>query len=91
MADRPGWIKQSATDGGLELAAGGVWTIAGAAALEKIVRELSPGAARQVRFELSGISALDTAGVWLLRRTAKMLRWRPATHRSFACESTPSW
>ncbi len=72
MADRPGWIKQSANKDRLELAAGGAWTIAGAAALETIVGDLSPGAAKQVRFELSGISALDTAGVWLLRRTAKM-------------------
>jgi phospholipid/cholesterol/gamma-HCH transport system permease protein len=67
----PGWIREGTTDGRLVVAAGGGWTVAGAAALEALVGALRPGDASEVGFDLSGISALDTAGVWLLREAAR--------------------
>ena len=67
----PGWIREGTSGGRLVLSAGGSWTVAGAAALEAAVAALKPGAARDVAFDLSEISALDTAGVWLLRQAAR--------------------
>ncbi len=71
MTVEPGWIREGTTDGRLVLSAGGDWTVAGAGALEGLVKALRPGAARDVAFDLSEISALDTAGVWLLRQAAR--------------------
>lgn len=70
MANEPGWIREAETGGRLVLSAGGGWTVAGAAALEGLVAALKP-AAGDVGFDLSQISALDTAGVWLLRQAAR--------------------
>ncbi|MCK5276298.1 MAG: ABC transporter permease, partial [Alphaproteobacteria bacterium] len=67
MTHEPGWIREGTTGGRLVLAAGGGWTVAGAATLEGLVAALEPGAVRDVAFDLTEISALDTAGVWLLR------------------------
>jgi phospholipid/cholesterol/gamma-HCH transport system permease protein len=67
----PGWIREAETGGRRVLSAGGGWTVAGAGALEGLVAALKPGAAREVAFDLSEISALDTAGVWLLRQAAR--------------------
>ena len=71
MTIQQGWLRESTKQDGVELAVGGDWTIVGAATLEALVRALSPGPARSARFDLSKVSALDTAGVWLLRRAAK--------------------
>jgi len=70
MTVEPGWLREEAAGGRPVVAAGGGWTVAGAGALEDLVAALSPKAAGDVAFDLSGISALDTAGVWLLRRAA---------------------
>ena len=77
-----GWIREGTKDGRLVLAAGGDWTVAGAAALEGLVEGLEPGATRDVAFDLSEISALDTAGVWLLRQAA---------HRYEAAGASVAW
>jgi phospholipid/cholesterol/gamma-HCH transport system permease protein len=74
MADGPGWIKQVETDGRLVVSAGGEWTVAGAAALERAVAALTPGPAAQVCFDLSALERVDTAGVWLLQRAARHCR-----------------
>lgn len=72
MADGPGWIRQEAGDGRLVVSAGGRWTIAGAAALERLVQTLDgPGRAKSVVLDISEISTLDTAGAWLLRQAAR--------------------
>jgi len=71
MEDRRGWIKQAETDGRLVVSAGGAWTVAGAAALERDVAALTPGRAMQVRFDLSALDRIDTAGVFLLRAAAR--------------------
>jgi len=71
MEDRPGWIRQAETDGRLVVSAGGVWTVAAAAALERDVAALSPGRAKRVRFDVSALERIDTAGVFLLRAAAR--------------------
>ena len=71
MEDGPGWIRQTEADGRLVVTAGGVWTVAGAAALERAVAALGPGPAAQVRFDLSELERADTAGVFLLRAAAR--------------------
>lgn len=72
MTDAPGWIRQDDDDGRLVISAGGAWTIAGAAVLERQVEALAvPGRAKTVLLDISAVSGLDTAGAWLLRRTAR--------------------
>ncbi len=70
MTDGPGWIRQTEAAEGLVISAGGAWTIAGAAALEQAVAGLAPKPAAQVRFDLSELERVDTAGVHLLRAAA---------------------
>ncbi len=71
MGDGPGWIRQAAADGRLVVSAGGMWTIAGAAALEQAVMGLEPERSERVRFDLSALDRVDTAGVHLLRTAAR--------------------
>ena len=79
MAKQPGWLREAEADGRLVVSAGGAWTVSGAMALEALVDALKPGRAREVGFELSQISALDTAGVWLLRQAARRYEETGAT------------
>jgi phospholipid/cholesterol/gamma-HCH transport system permease protein len=51
----------------------GPWTVAGAAALDAELRRLRLPSARRATFDLGAIEALDTAGAWLIRRTARSL------------------
>ena len=51
----------------------GTWTVAAAAELDRQLRRLSLPKARRATLDLSGIEALDTAGAWLIRQTAKTL------------------
>lgn len=74
----PGWLRDAETGERLVVAAGGNWIVAGAGALERLVAALEPGGTREppkptpnVTFDLSEISALDTAGAWLLRQAAR--------------------
>ncbi|TCT08379.1 phospholipid/cholesterol/gamma-HCH transport system permease protein [Tepidamorphus gemmatus] len=59
----------------LRLAASGVWTVAEAERLDGELRRFAAPAAgtRRAAIDLSGIERLDTAGAWLLHRTAKEL------------------
>jgi phospholipid/cholesterol/gamma-HCH transport system permease protein len=81
MTGEPGWIREAEEGGRQVLSVGGAWTVAGAAALEAAVGALEP-AKGEVAFDLSEISALDTAGVWLLRQAA---------HRYEAAGASVSW
>jgi phospholipid/cholesterol/gamma-HCH transport system permease protein len=71
MTSDSGWIREAEDGGRLVVAAGGGWTVAGAGTLERLVAALTPKATQDVAFDLSEISALDTAGVWLLREAAR--------------------
>ena len=56
------------------LTAGGDWTIAAARALDARLRELSAAGGKKVLIVLADLTALDTAGAWLIARTERELR-----------------
>ncbi len=72
--DDPGWLTQRQGEYGLELGAGGRWSIAHAGSLEQEVAAVVSLNAKRVCIDLSAITGLDTAGAWLLFRTLKDLR-----------------
>ncbi len=49
--------------------ASSAWTIDASERLDEALRQLAASGARSVRFDLSGLEALDTAGAWLINRT----------------------
>lgn len=65
----PGVIQQG--DG--VIAAVGGWVITGAADIYDYLEQFSPPAGRHLTIDLDGIEIMDTAGAWLLYRTAKRL------------------
>ncbi len=58
----------------LALRATGAWTVANAAVLERLVQETAKPlqSASAVRIDLSSVTALDTAGAWLLEKLARL-------------------
>ncbi len=54
----------------------GAWTVRGVAALERQLAQADWPAATGLSLDCSDITALDTAGAWLLHRTAQDLRQR---------------
>ena len=68
------WFSAEREQGGLRLAAGGLWDIRHAAALDADLRLFAPEGGTPVTIDLSAVSRLDTAGAWLAYRTAKTLR-----------------
>ncbi|MDH3700842.1 MAG: MlaE family lipid ABC transporter permease subunit [Alphaproteobacteria bacterium] len=70
MDDATAWLKTSQDGGRLILVAGGSWTIRDAADLESALEEVSPNGVDAASIELSGVTEMDTAGAWLVRRTA---------------------
>jgi len=74
--DREPWIEGDSRDGALVLRAGGAWRIQSAAALEPALEKLDPGTARVVRIDLAQVESLDSAGAWLLLRSARALQER---------------
>ncbi|RMG30385.1 MAG: MlaE family lipid ABC transporter permease subunit [Gammaproteobacteria bacterium] len=52
----------------------GAWTLAGAEACLPELEALSSRPGRRLVFDLSGITALDTTGAWLIVRTERRLR-----------------
>ena len=54
----------------------GAWTVQGIAALERQLAQMDWPAASSLVFDGSAISALDTAGAWLLHRTVHALQQR---------------
>ncbi len=73
MDDATAWLKTSLDGGQLELAAGGSWTIRDAAILESALQNVSTDGAKAASIELSKVTEMDTAGAWLVRRTALAL------------------
>jgi len=59
----------------------GAWTVRSVAPVEDRLATLASTAARAWVFDASAISALDTAGAWLLHRTVHALEQRGATVR----------
>jgi phospholipid/cholesterol/gamma-HCH transport system permease protein len=70
---RGGWLRASREGDRLRVVAGGTWVIGMARELDGQLRGLDVKRVRAVVLDLSGITALDTAGAWLLARTQKQL------------------
>ncbi len=65
------WVSTGEAAEGWTLRAGGRWTIATAALLDRRLRALTPPRTPRARFDLGSVEALDSAGAWLLHRTRK--------------------
>jgi phospholipid/cholesterol/gamma-HCH transport system permease protein len=70
------WLRTSTEHDRLVLTAGGSWTIHQAAAVDGALRAVSVNGARSALFDLSQISAFDSAGAWLLCRTLQEMKTR---------------
>lgn len=73
MDERDCWLTLSRDGEATTVSAGGSWTVDHAARLDALARGLRLEGAQQARLEVSGLTALDTAGAWVLRRTVKEL------------------
>jgi phospholipid/cholesterol/gamma-HCH transport system permease protein len=69
-ADAAG-VETTAEDGRIVVTAYGDWTIRKAGALDARLMAVSAAGAGSVHFDLSGVTAMDTAGAWLIFRTAR--------------------
>jgi len=88
-------IQVTAEGGVTRLLLAGAWTVAEAADLDRALNALKLQPARAATFDLSAIDALDTAGAWLIHRTARALEqagsavaWRGADARAEALLAT---
>jgi phospholipid/cholesterol/gamma-HCH transport system permease protein len=67
-------IELARSDGILRISAGGIWETTQIARVDPELRAVAREKPQAVRVDLSGIQAIDTAGAWVLARTAKSLR-----------------
>ncbi|MDA0339651.1 MAG: MlaE family lipid ABC transporter permease subunit [Proteobacteria bacterium] len=72
--DENPWIAIDEGVGRVNLRAGGVWTINRSADIFDELARVRPTGKIPIEFDLSAITRLDTAGAWLVYRTAKRLR-----------------
>lgn len=63
------WLRTSKEQDSLVLTAGGAWTVRQAAEIDRALHAVAFEGARRAVFELSGLTAFDSAGAWLLTRT----------------------
>ena len=68
------WIRQEQAASNLMIQVGGTWVVSQASSLFSHLDNLSISTSTPVVFDLSALDSLDTAGAWLLYRTAKRLR-----------------
>ena len=65
----------SRREGGLwRIVLGGQWTIATAAAIDRSLKSMTDEPERRVTIDMARVSALDTAGAWLVWRTMAALK-----------------
>ena len=69
-----GFLETARRGEDIVLTAGGAWTIAAAHALDGSLQALSAAGAKRVLIVLTDLTALDTAGAWLIARTERELR-----------------
>ncbi len=67
------WLRTSTENGRLTLTAGGAWTVQQVTHIDRELTALSPDGARNAVFDLSQLTAFDTAGAWLVDRTTHKL------------------
>ncbi len=66
-------LTRKRDDDCLVLDLAGHWTTRAVAAQDRVLSKLSLKGAKRVRIDLDGVEALDTAGAWLVHRTARTL------------------
>jgi phospholipid/cholesterol/gamma-HCH transport system permease protein len=74
-----GWLASAEQDDHLLIEAGGGWTLAELAQLDRARRTVlagMPAASGRVRISLAALEALDTAGAWLLQQLRRELDGR---------------
>ena len=71
MAAQQGWLEIAERDGAVVVSAGGRWDLANTAQLDAEIRQVPLPGTRPVRFDISDVVLLDTAGAWTLYRTAR--------------------
>lgn len=69
-----GWLDATSEGGRLALSLGGAWTVKGADALHRLVRDVKANGESRAAIDVSRVSQLDTAGAWLIYRTLERLR-----------------
>ena len=74
MAGNGASIEARQADGELRIVCRGDWTIGAFAALNATIAAIRPTGTRRVRFDLSGVEAIDSAGGWLISRTQGALK-----------------
>ncbi len=74
MAGNGASIEARQADGELRIVCRGDWTIGALAALNAKIAAIRPAGTRRVRFDLSGLEAIDSAGGWLISRTQGALK-----------------
>ncbi|HZS82865.1 MAG TPA: ABC transporter permease [Stellaceae bacterium] len=79
MTGERGWLRASRQGDRLIFEAGGAWVIGAAASLDRQIRAAGRPDARFARLDLGALTALDTAGAWLLRRLENELSAAGAT------------
>jgi phospholipid/cholesterol/gamma-HCH transport system permease protein len=70
MTTDAGWVKAEAGSGGQAWRFGGAWTLSHANALDQATAALRPPAGA-VTLDLAEVQAMDTAGAWLIMRSAE--------------------
>ena len=69
MEEQGCWLKIAVEGQTLTIRAGGEWTIERAGELDELVGGLRMDGVQTVRLDVSSLTALDTAGAWIMRRT----------------------
>ncbi|HWK43369.1 MAG TPA: MlaE family lipid ABC transporter permease subunit [Stellaceae bacterium] len=80
--DRPmhlAWVRPRRESGALIVALGGHFVLAAAVALDETLGKLASDGARRIVFDLTAVERLDTAGAWLVLRTARRFAGAGAT------------
>ena len=72
--EQVGSVDPRLEDGELVIAARGSWTVGTLGNLDSRMAAIKGGGARRARFDLSGLSAIDSAGAWLISRTRAHLQ-----------------
>lgn len=69
MEEQGCWLKTAVEGQTLTIRAGGEWTVERAGELDELVGGLRMDGVQTVRLDVSSLTALDTAGAWIMRRT----------------------
>jgi phospholipid/cholesterol/gamma-HCH transport system permease protein len=70
MTTDPGWVKSESGSDGQAWRFGGAWTLSHANDLDQATTALKSGAGA-VTLDLAAVEAMDTAGAWLIMRSAE--------------------